>query len=98
MKATCFANSRLRRLSFSVGVPCVVGMLCACVLPPAARADEFTETSRYAARLFSYGTLVVDARMGDLRIEGWDEPRVEVEAEKTVRTGSAAKARRLYDA
>jgi hypothetical protein len=62
-----------------------------------ARADEFTKTSQYSARLFSFGTLIVDARMGDLRIEGWDEPRVEVEAEKTVRTGSEAKASRLYD-
>jgi hypothetical protein len=67
------------------------------LLPPAARADEFTQTSRYSARLFSYGTLIVDARMGDLRIEGWDEPRVEAEAEKTVRAASERKAQPLFE-
>jgi len=35
--------------------------------------------------------------VGDLQIEGWDEPRVEIEAEKLVRAGSETKARRLYD-
>jgi len=71
---------------------CVLGVLCGSY----ARADEFTQTSTYSTRLFSFGTLVVDARMGDLHIEGWDEPRVEIEAEKTVRAGSEAKARQLY--
>lgn len=61
-----------------------------------ARADEFSQTSTYSTRLFSFGTLVVDARMGDLHVEGWDEPRVEVEAEKTVRARSEVKARSLY--
>ncbi len=83
------------RGSFRTGLYlCALCVLCGCT---AARADEFTETSHYSVRLFSYGTLVVDARMGDLRIEGWDEPRVEVEAEKTVRAGSAANASQLYD-
>lgn len=72
---------------------CVLCVLCG----SSARADEFTQTSNYSTRLFSFGTLVVDARMGDLHVEGWDEPRVEVEAEKTVRARSAAKARTLYD-
>jgi hypothetical protein len=67
------------------------------LFPAALRADEFSQVSRYSVRLFSYGTLVVDARIGDLRIEGWDEPRVEIEAEKLVRASSEAKARRLYD-
>ena len=35
--------------------------------------------------------------MGDLRIEGWDTPRVEIEAEKVVRSGSEIKAKPLYD-
>jgi hypothetical protein len=47
--------------------------------------------------MFSYGTLTVDTRMGDLRIEGWDEPRLEIEAEKVVRASSEAKAKPLYD-
>jgi hypothetical protein len=64
---------------------------------PSARADEFSRTSHYSARMFSTGVLVIDARTGDLTIEGWDNPRVEVEAEKVVRAGSEAKARPLYD-
>lgn len=73
---------------------CALCVLCGCT---AAHADEFRKTSQHSARLFSFGTLVVDTRIGDLRIEGWDEPRVEVQAEKTVRAGSEAKASQLYD-
>jgi hypothetical protein len=65
--------------------------------PPGLLGDEFTRTSHYSARLFSYGTLVVEARVGDIVIEGWDEPRVEIEAEKVVRAPSQQKARSLYD-
>lgn len=79
---------------YALSFLCVLGGL---LFPAALRADEFSRVSRYSVRLFSYGTLVVDARIGDLRIEGWDEPRVEIEAEKLVRAGSEAKARRLYD-
>src|ERR1700680_2599520 len=60
-------------------------------------AEEFTQVSHHSARLFSYGTLVIDSRVGDLRIEGWDKPRVEIEAEKVVRAGSEIKAKPLYD-
>lgn len=60
-------------------------------------ADEFSQVSHYSARLFASGTLVIDSRVGDLQIEGWDEPRVEVEAEKVVRASSEAKAKPLYD-
>jgi hypothetical protein len=64
---------------------------------PAARADEFSKTLHYSTRMFSTGVLVIDTRTGDLTIEGWDNPRVEVEAEKVVRAGSEAKAQPLYD-
>ncbi len=64
---------------------------------PALWAEEFTQTSQYSARLFSYGTLTIDTRVGDLRIEGWDDPRVEIEAEKLVRAHSKAKAVPLYN-
>ena len=47
--------------------------------------------------MFSYGTLILDTRMGDILIEGWDEPRLEIEAEKIVRTKSEEKAKALYD-
>lgn len=71
-------------------------VFCGMLSPSVLRADEFSQVSRYSARLFSFGTLTVDARVGDLRIDGWDEPRVEIEAEKVVQAGSEAKARRLY--
>jgi hypothetical protein len=60
-------------------------------------ADEYAQVSHHSARLFSNGTLVIDARVGDLHIDGWNEPRVEIEAEKVVRAGSEAKAKPLYD-
>ncbi len=72
---------------------CALGVLCGF---SSLRADEFTRSSHYSARLFSTGTLVVDTRLGDIQIEGWDEPRVEIEAEKVVRAPSAAKAGALY--
>jgi|SRR5579862_99286 len=69
-----------------------------CGLPPTLlHADEFSQVSHHSARLFSNGTLVINCRVGDLHIDGWDEPRVEIEAEKVVRAGSEAKAKPLYD-
>ncbi len=53
-------------------------------LQPLAHADEFSKVSHHSVRMFSFGTLTVDTRVGDVRIEGWDEPRLEVEAEKVV--------------
>src|SRR5207247_5796232 len=95
MKVIDRVKFRPRALHF---IPYTLSFFCLLLLSPASvRADEFTRTSRYAARLFSYGLLIVDTRMGDVRIEGWDEPRVEVEAEKTVRAGSERKAQPLFD-
>lgn len=61
-----------------------------------ARADEFSQVSKYSVRLVR-GTVVVDTRVGDVQIEGWDEERVEIEAEKVVRAGSEEKSRPLFD-
>jgi hypothetical protein len=71
--------------------------LFAFLLPSVARADEFSLLSRYSAQMFPRGTVVVDTRVGDLTIEGWDQARVEIEAEKVVRATSEAKAKRLYE-
>ena len=71
--------------------------LFAFLLPSVARADEFSQLSRYSAQMFPRGTVVVDTRVGDLTIEGWDQARVEIEAEKVVRATSEAKAKRLYE-
>ena len=78
----------------------VFAVLCASlnlVFAGRLRADEFTQVSHYSARMFSFETLTIDTRVGNVRIKGWDEPRVEVEAEKLVRAGSQEKAEKLYD-
>src|SRR5690348_17254631 len=67
------------------------------LLPAALRADEFSRVAHYSVRMFSYGLLTVEGRTGDIRVEGWDEPRLEIEAEKVVRAKSAKSAEPLYD-
>jgi len=62
-----------------------------------ACADEFSQVSHYAVRMFSYGLLTIDSRTGDIHIEGWDEPRLEIEAEKVVRAKSKGAAEPLYE-
>jgi hypothetical protein len=72
-------------------------LICICVFPARARADEFSQVTHYTAGLFPHGTLYVDTRIGNIKVEGWKEPNVEIEAEKVVQAGSEAKARRLFD-
>jgi hypothetical protein len=67
------------------------------LLPAALRADEYSRVAHYSVRMFSYGLLTIDGRTGDIRVEGWDEPRLEIEAEKVVRAKSANSAEPLYD-
>ena len=62
-----------------------------------ACADEFSQVARYSVRMFSYGLLAIEARTGDIQIEGWDEPRLEIEAEKVVRARSEDSAKPLYE-
>jgi len=64
--------------------------------PAPLRADEFSKTFHYSTRMFSFGTLTIDTRMGDLQVEGWDEPRLEIEAEKVVQAKDKEKAQALY--
>jgi len=71
---------------------CLLWGLCGPV-----RADEFSQVSRYSLRMFSYGLLTIDSRMGDIHVEGWDEPRLEIEAEKVVRAKSDEAAKPLYE-
>lgn len=47
--------------------------------------------------MFSYGTLIVDVRTGDLQIEGWDDPHVQIEAEKTVSARTKAAAQPKFE-
>src|SRR5437762_2809396 len=68
MKGTDRLKFRPRALPLTL---CTFSFFCLLFLsPPAIDADEFTRTSRYAARLFSYGLLIVDTRMGDVRVTG----------------------------
>lgn len=86
-------RERLDRVGLSLKALCVVCALSA----PTLRADEFSQVSRYSVRLFSSGTLAIDTRVGDILIDGWDDPHVEIEAEKVVRGRSKEKAKPLYD-
>lgn len=61
------------------------------------RADEFTQNSQYKTRLFSGGTLTIASRVGDVHVTGWDDPYVQVDAEKLVRAGSEAAAKPMFD-
>ncbi len=66
-------------------------------VPAPLRADEFSKTFHYSARMFSFGTLTIDTRMGNVQVDGWDEPRLEIDAEKVVEAGNEKKAEPLYD-
>ena len=68
-----------------------------CCVPAPLRADEFSKTFHYSVRMFSFGTLTINARMGDIYIDGWDEPRLEIEAEKVVEAKDEKRAQPLYD-
>jgi hypothetical protein len=72
---------------------CLLSILSA---PGILRADEYAQVSHYSALLAPRGLFVLDTRIGDVKIEGWDDSRVEIEAEKVVRVGSEAKAARLF--
>lgn len=73
-------------------------LLCAVLLLPSSLwADEFTKTFRYSVRMFSFGTLTIDTRMGDIHVESWDQPRLEIEAEKVVEARDEKHAQPLYD-
>jgi hypothetical protein len=71
----------------------LAGLLC---LAPPLRADEFSQVSHYCVRLFSYGTFSMDVRTGDIQITGWDDPHVQIEAEKVVVAGSRREAATQY--
>jgi hypothetical protein len=73
-----------------------LALSCALLIPGrTALADEFSQVSTYSIRLMR-GTVVIDTRVGDIYIEGWDKARVEVQAEKVVRAGSQKKARHQF--
>jgi hypothetical protein len=86
----------LAKSPISVLSLCLLGAVMFCGHVP-LRADEFSKSFQYSVRMFSYGTLTIDTRMGDIQVEGWDEPRLEITAEKVVEAGNQKKAEPLYD-
>jgi hypothetical protein len=60
------------------------------------KADEFSQTSHYRVRLFSFGTFTMEVRTGDIYITGWDDPHVEIEADKVVEAKSKKGAEHCY--
>lgn len=88
--------SRSKRSEAFFGSALVWGAIVFFLLPIRLRADEFSKAQHYSVRMFSYGTLSLETRTGDIDVEGWDNPRLSVDAEKVVRAGSEKKAERLY--
>jgi hypothetical protein len=73
-----------------------VVLACALLVPACTGlADEFSQVSTHSIHLMR-GTVVIDTRVGDIYIEGWDKARVEVQAEKVVRAGSEKKSQHLF--
>ena len=92
-----FSNSPQRARIFGphlfIGCLCLLGAL---LIPAgAARGDEYTQVTTHSIQLVR-GTVVIDTRVGDIYIQGWDKARVEVQAEKLVRAGSEKKSRHLF--
>jgi len=73
-----------------------MGLCGLLLLAPPLRANEFSQTSHYRVRLFTGGTFTMEARTGDIYITGWDDPHVEIEAEKVVHAKSKKGAERRY--
>ncbi len=86
----------LPKSPFSALFHCLFGAVLLCGQVP-LRADEFSKTLHYSARMFSFGTLTINTRMGDVQVEGWDEPRLEIDAEKVVEAKDEKHAQPLYD-
>jgi hypothetical protein len=72
---------------------CALAVLVTSQVP--ALADEYSQVTHQSMQLMR-GTVVLDTRVGDIFIEGWDKARVEVEAEKVVRAGSEKKAQPMF--
>ncbi len=75
--------------------PLLCGLILLLLAQP-SRADEYRKVEHYAVRMFSYGTLTMTTRTGDVEIDGWDRPRLSIKAEKVVEAGSEKKAHKFY--
>ncbi len=77
----------LAKFPFSALSFCLLAAVFPGVQAP-LRADEFSKTFHYSARMFSFGTLTIDTRIGNVQVESWDQPRLEIDAEKVVEAGN----------
>ena len=77
------------------GISFFLTLIVFCSAQAPAFADEFSQVSQHSIELMR-GTVVIDTRVGDIFIQGWDKARVEVEAEKVVRAGSEKKAKSMF--
>ncbi|HET7215405.1 MAG TPA: hypothetical protein VFL79_17580 [Terriglobia bacterium] len=66
------------------------------LLAPNLPAEEFHQTQHFNRRLFTAGTFSMEVRTGDIYITAWDDPHVEIEAEKVVHAKSKNDAERRY--
>ena len=83
---------------FSSTIRGTLPFLCLlCLLGGSARADECSRVYRYSVRMFSNGLLTINTRVGNIHVEGWDEPRIEVEAEKIVYAKTEKAAAPLFE-
>lgn len=97
MKASNHDRVAFHLSSFILQTSYFLFVLSAFVSPTVTWAGEYSQVTHYKAALFWRGTLYVETRIGDVKVEGWDKPDVEIEAEKVVQAGSEARAQRLFD-
>jgi hypothetical protein len=89
-------TASLREAGRAAYVLTVWGCLVLLLNPVALAGDEYSKVQHYSVRMFSYGTLTIETRTGDIEVDGWDNPRLSIEAEKVVRAGSEKKAEPFY--
>ncbi|MDE3199080.1 MAG: hypothetical protein KGN84_22210 [Acidobacteriota bacterium] len=67
-------------------------------LLPAASLQRFDKVSAETAAFAPGGTIRIEGSAGDLNVEGWDQPSVEVTVTRVLWSNDAARAKRLLDA
>ncbi|MEJ2008053.1 MAG: hypothetical protein P8Z30_07855 [Acidobacteriota bacterium] len=74
----------------------LAGFSCLLFFSPYLKANEYTKTLHYRVRLFTGGTFTMEVRTGDIYITGWDDPHVEIEADKVVYAKSKKQAEHRF--
>ena len=95
-KSNAAANPMLKSGGRQFQALTLIGFAALILFALPLRADEFRETCHYKRRLFSSATFTMNVRTGDIYITGWDNPHVEIAAEKVVHAKSKKAAERQY--